>query len=132
MKNTGWVFVYGSLKVGGYFSRAFDRQRKFAIPASVKGTLLNLSSFPGLILGGEKEVQGELHLYKDFHKVVREMDYIEGYRKRNDLGNLYHKQVINVKMDDYKTVRALVYTLNTDRISTFGCAIVESGEWPID
>jgi gamma-glutamylcyclotransferase (GGCT)/AIG2-like uncharacterized protein YtfP len=132
MKNKGHVFVYGSLKVGGHFAKAFDGVRKNITKASVKGTLFNMGSFPGIVLGGEKTVHGELHLYEDFAQVVRRMDYIEGYRKRNDPRNLYHKNVIEVKTGDGKTIKALVYTLNTDRTGVEGRALIEDGIWPID
>ena len=130
MKNHGYVFVYGSLKIGGHFSANFDKDRVSVTPAKVNGTLYKLR-WPGLVLGGEKPVHGELHLYREFRFVVKHMDYIEGYRKRNDDSNLYDKNVVEVETEEGKKVKATVYTLNTLKTSVEGCEIVDDGVWPI-
>lgn len=131
MRNHGYIFVYGSLRVGGHFSHNFDEDRVSVRPAKVDGELYDLHSFPGLILGDKGVVHGELHLYKDFHFVVRHVDYIEGYYKRNDDNNLYNKGTVEVETEDGKKVKAIVYTLNTHRVSIEGCEIVEDGVWPL-
>lgn len=133
MKNSGHVFVYGTLKKGGYYSHGFNKERVSVTPAKmVGGTMYNLGGFPGLVLGGNDIVNGELHLYKEFSKVVRRLDRIEGFRKQNYECNLYNKHVVEVETQDGRTVKAMVYTINTHRINLKGCEKVENGTWLIE
>lgn len=131
MKNRGYVFVYGTLKKGGYYSESFDERRVSSVPAVVKGTLYDLRSFPGLVLGGNSAVHGELHRYRDIVAVIRHMDGIEGHRGRGRKSNLYDKNVVEVETQDGKKVKAIVYTLNTQRVSTSGCDEVKNGTWEL-
>lgn len=133
MKNHGHVFVYGTLKEGGYYSKSFDEERVSAKPAKLTGaTMFDLGHFPGIVIDGVGTVRGELHLYKEFTDVVRRFDRIEGHRKRNHDGNLYNKHVVEVETEDGEKVKAMVYTLNTHRISVEGREKVEDGTWQID
>lgn len=128
MKNRGYIFVYGSLKIGGRFSHGFEEKRVSVRPATLKGTLYKWK-YAALALAGDRTIHGELHLYKDFSTVVRRMDRIEGFHKRNDENNLYNKNVVEVKTEDGNKTRAITYTLNTHRISVEGCEIIEDGVW---
>ena len=126
IKNTVDIFVYGTLKVGGYFADYFDGIRKKSVQAKVKGTLFRIvyGWFPGLILGGESEVTGELHTYSNAKEVLQVMDEIEGVREK-----LFKREIALVKLDTGEVREAVVYTFNQ---STQGSEAVESGVWDIE
>ena len=125
----GYIFVYGTLKVGGYFSPPFNNKRLSTQPATVKGTLYDLGGFPGLSLEGSDVVHGELHLYKDFSLVLRHMDLIEGFSANRGRNNLYARQTFEVKTPNGKQLAEL-YTINPMVVRRFG-KVLKSGAWPI-
>ena len=54
--NTVKVFVYGTLKQGGYFAKRFDKFRLSNKLGKTKGTMFNVfNSYPGLVLTGNTE-----------------------------------------------------------------------------
>lgn len=128
-KDTGHIFVYGTLKVGGYFSKLFDRKRLWSQPATIKGTLYDVGGIPGLSLEGENIVHGELHLYKDFSFVIKHMDFIEGYSANRGYMNPYARQMAEVETSTGKH-STLLYIVNPILIRQFG-KVIESGVWPI-
>jgi len=131
MKNHGYVFVYGTLKKGGFFSKRFNKVRRKSTKAKITGTMYCMGGFPGIVMKGGKTIYGELHLYDKFGKVIKEMDKIEGHYGRGNKNNLYNKNIIQVKTSS-GVKRAIVYTLNTARINIKGHIIQENGIWPID
>ena len=88
------VFVYGTLKVGGRFSKRFDASRTNAKVGKIKGELYDLGSFPGVLLQGDSEVIGEVHTYKDAEEIEKAFDRIEGFRGTGEPHNLYEKRVV--------------------------------------
>lgn len=105
-------FVYGTLKVGGYFSHGLNPFRKSSIRATIKGfNLYDLGAFPG-ILPGDGEVFGELHEYDEYDKVLAIMDHIEGYNGTED--SLYMREEVEVELEDGETETALVYVFNQE------------------
>lgn len=128
-KNVGHVFVYGSLKAGGFFSYGFDQLRLASVPATIRGTMYDLWAFPGVVLEGDGQIHGELHTYRHFSEVVQAFDYIEGYRRGNPESNLYLKKVVEVTTMDGHKKRAIVYTINTQRINLGRYDVVKDGKW---
>jgi len=125
----GFVFVYGTLKVGGHFAQSFNHLRLSSIPAKAKGTMYEGSSwFPAVIFGGEKVVIGELHEYEQIDRVLRQLDYIEGYREEGSKHNLYNRRKVVVTTDEGKEVEAYSYEFNH---SVESLDIREDGIWPI-
>ena len=90
------VFVYGTLKVGGRFSKRFDPVRTSVKIGSIKGTLYDLGSFPGVKLNSSDEVVGEIHTYTQAEDVEKSLDRIEGYFGENHPHNLYNKKEVEV------------------------------------
>ena len=129
VKNTDFFFVYGTLKMGGYFSREFDAFRLLSIPATlVDYNLYDLGSFPA-IYPGEGKVIGELHKYKGLDFVVNRIDQIEGYSEHNPEGSLYIRKRENVITSDGDTINANVYVFNQGNLT--GAKIVTSGIWKL-
>lgn len=121
------VFVYGTLKVGGRFSKLVAKFRHNSKSATTTGTMFSVSGdYPALILAGDTTILGELHEYDD--EAFPILNRIEGYRGPNNPNNLYNLEEIEVTLTDGAKDRALVYTFaeNTTNLS-----IVENGCWPI-
>lgn len=127
-----WVFVYGTLKVNGRLSHGFDRYRKKAIPATIKGFKMYSvnDSFPAII-EGEGEITGELHGYasKDIVGVLHRMDGIEGYRPGREAQNMYNREPIEAFVEGLEEpVQAEVYVWNN---SVDRYELIESGKWEV-
>jgi len=127
----GYVFVYGSLKTGGYFSKKFDSYRRGVWEARVKGILYDLGSYPGLVLGGENYVYGELHYYDSLQEVIRELNWIEGYRGRGDSSNLYNLLSTEIEFVGGGKRKGMLYSINLLRVEVKKYRTVKSGFWPI-
>lgn len=70
------LFVYGTLKQG-YGNHVFLKDSKFLGVDSVRGTLVDLGAFPGLLKDGDRPVYGEL--YEVDHATLRNCDRLEGH-----------------------------------------------------
>ncbi len=90
------VFVYGTLKRG--FSRfglpPLAHLRRRVEPAELAGALYDLGAYPGLKLGGETPVQGEIHLFADIKQALRVLDLLEGYRGEGYPANLFVRRPV--------------------------------------
>ena len=73
------IFVYGTLKVGGYYSKQVDEYRHSSEIATLRGTLFSAEYFPVLIKKGNNIIYGELHVYKNPKTVLSIIDRIEGF-----------------------------------------------------
>jgi gamma-glutamylcyclotransferase (GGCT)/AIG2-like uncharacterized protein YtfP len=102
------VFVYGTLRHGG--SNDITRLQptaRFVGHAQVAGVLYHLGHYPGMTLGGDKWVQGEVYAIEPALETV--LDEIE------DLGatgtDEYAKREVMVEVNGHAT-RCLVYEIN--------------------
>lgn len=94
------VFVYGTLKVGGRFSKRFDSVRTSVKIGSIKGTLYDLGSFPGIKLNSNNTIIGEIHTYTQAEEIEKSLDRIEGYFGEDHPHNLYNKKEVEVVTDN--------------------------------
>ena len=127
-------FVYGTLKVGGYFAKYFDGMRK----TSKIGKLENFdlfrignvkaSWFPGIV-PGDGTVTGEIHEYLDEEEVLDAMDRIEGYNSINPKFSLYTREIREIELEDGTTEKAYVYVYNREVHDYFDK--IEDGVWEI-
>ena len=109
------VFVYGTLKVGGYFAMKFNESRKKVKQGTVKAELWgdkNFRSYP-MMQHGEGVVHGELHEYDgDINSLIDDMDHIEGYRWHDPENSLFKRELITVTLDDGSEEQAWAYFFN--------------------
>ena len=111
------VFVYGTLKEGRPLDRKiFADLRTKVQPATIKGSIFNLGSFPTIKLDGAGTVIGEVHTFpeKHFKEVLQIMDAIEGYNASEPDKGLYNRHVIEATITDGDdgTVEAYAYEYN--------------------
>jgi gamma-glutamylcyclotransferase (GGCT)/AIG2-like uncharacterized protein YtfP len=73
------VFVYGTLKRGQRNHQRFlgpGTGARFAADTEIEGLLSDLGTFPAVVLGGEREVRGELFEVQD--EALEALDRLEG------------------------------------------------------
>lgn len=108
------VFVYGSLRQGA--SNAFRMEgAEFLGPACIAGDLYRVDWYPGVVLGGQNKVIGEVYLVPE--EIMPELDAYEGSE--------YTKKVVKVESGSV-CFDAVVWEYNRD-ISAL--EIIPSGDW---
>ena len=127
------VFVYGTLKVGGFFGKEFNKFRISSVSATVKGTLYHIpalfpASFPGLRLEGDGVVHGELHSFDRFEDVVMAIDQIEQYFEDYPEESIYIRKEMDIETPT-GIEKAYIYEYNGQ---IDGYKEVKSGIWEID
>ena len=70
---TCWVFVYGSLKKGGFLYKGREKGLK---NATITSDLFDLGAYPAIDIGGKGVVHGELHLIDQW--TLQDMIQMEG------------------------------------------------------
>lgn len=121
------VFVYGTLKQG-FSNGHFLEDCLFLGNASIKGQLLDIGHFPGLVGSDDwkSRVWGEVYLVT--HDILAQLDRLEGE------GSLYLRKSVIVRMETNckgkpylgqkaKLVWAYFWGSHTDY------AVIESGNW---
>ena len=126
------VFVYGTLRRGDV--RDITRLRpepRFIGMATVAGTLYDLGSYPGVVLGGPGRVMGEVYAISP--DLESQLDAIEEVWPQQT--GEYSKQQVNVTLTlndaavpgGEMVLQCLVYEINPSR--TAGKALIASGDW---
>lgn len=121
------VFVYGTLRRGDV--RDITRLQpapQFIGRGSVAGVLYDLGPYPGLLLGGEGRVVGEV--YAISAELERLLDQIEEVWPQQT--GEYAKRDVAVQMDGTLAAAApvcLVYEINPGRLA--GCPVIPGGDW---
>lgn len=117
------VFVYGTLRRGA----ANDINRlappaRFLGAARVRGILYDLGSYPGLLLGGQGWVQGEV--YRVTPELERQLDVIEDVAPVPS--GEYRRRFVDLEVRGQR-LRCLVYAIDPARVQ--GRAVIASGDW---
>lgn len=122
------IFVYGTLKIGGYYSKYIDRYRHSSEIATLRGTLFDAEYFPVLIEKGNNVIHGELHIYKNPEIVLSIIDRIEGFIDKRSENNLFvrKKAIIQLKNNGECLAYVYFFTHNTN-----GMKQIKDGKWKI-
>lgn len=124
------VFVYGTLRREEV--RDITRLRPQPQPVgtgSVAGVLYDLGPYPGLVLGGEGRVLGEV--YAISAELERLLDEIEEVWPQQS--GEYTRREVPVRLDGVSAPASaaglvcLVYEINRTRVA--GHAVIASGDW---
>ena len=117
------VFVYGTLRRGGRNDIArFAPAPRFVADARIHGTLYDLGSYPGAVLGGSGLLVGEI--YAITPALETQLDELEEVRP-DDSGE-YIKRQVRVRVGE-KEIACLVYEIHPDRVA--GRTVIASGNW---
>lgn len=128
------VFVYGTLKPGGYYWHRFCEGRVVNIlKAQVRGNLYALPMGYPALTQGDGWVQGYLLTLHD-EAVLAGFDTLEAYEEGRDPSlNEYQRIEVGVYLEDRTPVgSAWVYLMDIDRINRFQGVIIHNGEWEVD
>ena len=117
------VFVYGTLRRG----EANDINRlqpapRFVDTARIHGTLYDLGPYPGVILGGEGWVQGEVYAISP--ALERQLDLIEEVAPVPS--GEYARREVEVQLQG-RLLPCLVYEIARERVA--GRPRIASGDW---
>jgi gamma-glutamylcyclotransferase (GGCT)/AIG2-like uncharacterized protein YtfP len=117
------VFVYGTLRHGedNDITR-LKPEPVFVGSAVIAGTLYDLGAYPGIWLGGEATVQGEVYrIAPELEELLDEIE--EVYPQRRDE---YFKRIIPVPVQG-RTFACIVYEINPKYAA--GRGILPGGDW---
>jgi gamma-glutamylcyclotransferase (GGCT)/AIG2-like uncharacterized protein YtfP len=119
------VFVYGTLRRGGSndIHRFGPPAPRFRGTGRIAGVLYDLGPYPGVLLGGEGRVVGEV--YEVMPEVERALDVLEEVRD-DDEGEYRRRQAL-VVLDGGRQVACLVYEIHPRRAR--GRPVIASGDW---
>ncbi len=112
------IFVYGSLMRGeSNHSFLSDRLSEYIGKGITKRnyTLYNLGGFPGMVLGGNNAIVGEI--YKICSVTMTHLDRLEGHPQ------FYRRTIIELQSGE----KVETYLLDKGYIR--GCPIIGSGSW---
>jgi gamma-glutamylcyclotransferase (GGCT)/AIG2-like uncharacterized protein YtfP len=117
------VFVYGTLRRGGRNDIArFSPPARYVADARIRGTLYDLGSYPGAVLGGRGVLVGEV--YAITPALEAQLDLLEEVAP-DDSGE-YIKREVRVRVGD-EDIACIVYEIHPDRIA--GRSVIASGNW---
>ena len=117
------VFVYGTLRRGGRNDIArFRPAPRYVADARIQGTLYDLGSYPGAVLGGSGVLVGEV--YAIAPSLEAQLDQLEEVRP--DGSGEYIKRSVRVQVGTTQLL-CLVYEIHPDRIA--GLGVIASGNW---
>ena len=118
-----FVFVYGTLRRGQ--SNDINRLRpspRFVADAEVAGTLYDLGPYPGIRLGGDGVVQGEV--YEIAPELELRLDEIEEVHPQAT--GEYAKREVRVRSASGEWT-CLVYEIHPSRVT--GVPVIGQGDW---
>lgn len=126
------VFVYGTLKPGGYYWPRFCEGKVIAYePAKARGRLYHLPlGYPGMLLDPSQWAQGYLLTLAD-DAALAGFDYLEGYEvDRDPEENDYERPWIEVFSPEGDPLgMAWTYVMTSQRITEHRGVLVEDGNW---
>ena len=117
------VFVYGTLRRGG--SNDITRLQpapRFVGPAQVAGVLYHLGAYPGLLLGGDRWVVGEVYAIEPALEAI--LDAIECVAGQP--GDEYIRREVVVLLEG-QSLACLVYEINPPYVAA--APVIASGDW---
>lgn len=117
------VFVYGTLRRGDANDITRLKPEPFFVgSATIAGTLYDLGAYPGIRLGGESPVYGEVNAIAP--ALEEQLDNIEEvYPQQRDE---YSKRIVPVAVQG-RTLACIVYEINARYVA--GRTILSGGDW---
>lgn len=117
------LFIYGTL-MRGLALHHHMAGATFIGAGRVRGTLVSLGRYPGLV-DGSHDVRGELYELEDPGH-LEALDDVEDYDPEHPEDSEYLRTKRDVLLDSGQRYRAWIYLYNRDAT---GCPPVSSGDW---
>jgi gamma-glutamylcyclotransferase (GGCT)/AIG2-like uncharacterized protein YtfP len=112
------LFIYGTLhpdRAPAEIAPAVALLRPLG-PATLRGQLLNLGPYPGLLLPGRDLIQGELFALPEERqlraRVWQQLDAYEDFRPLSPATSLFTRVLTRVTLPNEETQQAWVYIFN--------------------
>ena len=113
-----FIFVYGTLKIGGRNAHALEKICATVRPGTIHGELYNTGfGYPAAhnIDKTDKLIIGEVHSFTDIYAALEICDSIEGCHNGSIGGdNLYNRITTQCRLDTGELVECWVYETNRD------------------
>ena len=116
------IFVYGALRKGASNDWRM-KEAQWLGPAEVAGTLVKIDWYPGLVLGGDSVVKGEV--YEVGPELMKELDEFEGIGLEDERNGEYHRVKAEVTFEE-EPLPVWIYEWLK---GVEGYPVVESGDW---
>ena len=117
------VFVYGALRKGASNAWRMERAR-FVGEATVKGTLVKVDWYPGLVLEGDTMVAGEV--YEVDEQNLKELDEFEGVGIEDARNDEYKRVTVEVQLKEAESRTCQIYEW---QLGTSDYEVVSNGDW---
>jgi gamma-glutamylcyclotransferase (GGCT)/AIG2-like uncharacterized protein YtfP len=114
------IFIYGTLCQGGSAHHVMDGG-KFLANGSIIGKIFHIDQYPGLILGGEQRVIGELYQVND-HLLVK----LDRYEGCYESPAHYLREEVEILLENGEIQLAQVYVF---QLLEPHHEAIESGDW---
>ncbi|MEM7792344.1 MAG: gamma-glutamylcyclotransferase family protein [Verrucomicrobiota bacterium] len=128
------VFVYGTLKPGGFYWPRFCEGKVSDVqPAKIRGSLYDLHvGYPGLVLGGENWVEGYVLTFPQ-EKDFLQLDFLEDYSPdRPATENEYNRLKVNCIGENGEVFGDVwVYEMSEATVQRFAGTLIMTGNWPV-
>ncbi len=122
------VFAYGTLMRGEVrHAPAVRAGLVSARSARARGRLHDLGAYPGMVLEGSRDVQGELLSFADPAVALRVLDRIEEARPHCAPGGPYRRTILTVRDAEGQERRAWAYVMERARVAS--APVIASGSW---
>ena len=119
------LFAYGTL-MAGFVRHRLLGPAALEAPGRVRGSLLDLGGYPGVVLDDGGWVQGELYRVPDLAARLARLDRAEGYDPADQAGSLYLRRRGVVHVADGPPRDAWLYVYNGP---AGGGPRISSGDW---
>ena len=117
------VFVYGALRKGASNAWRMDTAEWLG-RATVRGTLVKVDWYPGLVLTGSTVIQGEVYAVDE--ETLRKLDEFEGVGREDTRNDEYQRVSTTVKLVDGGELECQIYEW---QLGTKDYVEVENGDW---
>jgi gamma-glutamylcyclotransferase (GGCT)/AIG2-like uncharacterized protein YtfP len=119
------LFAYGTL-MEGFARHPLLGPAVLEGPGRLRGSLLDLGGYPGVVLDDGGWVQGELYRVPDLAARLARLDRAEGYDPAHQAGSLYLRRRVVVHVVDGPPRDAWLYVYNGP---AGGGPRIPSGDW---
>ena len=114
------LFFYGTLMTGEINCRVWSDHRivGYMQPAKSRGVLFDHGHYPGLSIGGEEYVRGEVIEFYDIQTILRIIDTFEGFEDFGNSSNLFRRTLLKCHVGGGNSLTCWAYasTILTDPI----------------
>jgi gamma-glutamylcyclotransferase (GGCT)/AIG2-like uncharacterized protein YtfP len=136
MENSSFqVFVYGTLKPGGFYWPHFcEGKVSSATPAKIYGELYDLHvGYPGVFMRGTSWVHGYILSFREL-KDFKQLDVLEGYEPNRPLeANEYVRLQVECFNTEGKALgKVWAYQMTEATYKEFSGTRIDAGVWPVD